>query len=81
VIEIQDSGCGMDLEFITNRLFKPFDTTKGNAGMGMGAYESRQYVQELGGEITVKSTVGEGTLVTLHLPLSEHNADLVNLRL
>jgi putative PEP-CTERM system histidine kinase len=75
ILEIQDNGCGMDSEFIQKRLFKPFDTTKGNAGMGLGAYESQQYVHELGGEIAVNSTVGEGTLITLLLPLYEGHTD------
>jgi len=71
VIEIRDTGCGMDADFIQNRLFKPFDTTKGNAGMGMGAYESRQIVRNLGGEMSVKSKVGEGTIITIRLPLGK----------
>jgi len=53
-----------------DRLFKPFQTTK-QAGMGIGAYESFQYVQELGGRIDVQSQVGQGTTITLELPLFE----------
>lgn len=53
-----------------DRLFKPFETTK-NTGMGIGAYESFQYVQELGGKVDVHSREGEGTVVTLLLPLIE----------
>lgn len=60
-INIEDNGIGMDEEFIKNRLFKPFDTTKGLAGMGIGAYESREYVRQLGGEIFVSSTPGVGS--------------------
>ena len=41
-------GAGMTPEFVRERLFKPFETTK-PAGMGIGVYESSQYVQELGG--------------------------------
>ena len=51
-IEVGDNGAGMTQEFIRERLFKPFQTTK-QAGMGIGAYESSQYVQELGGKILV----------------------------
>ena len=69
-IEVGDTGHGMTQEFIRDRLFKPFQTTK-NAGMGIGAYESFQYVRELGGTITVKSEPGQGTQVTLLLPLFE----------
>ncbi|HMO47444.1 MAG TPA: PEP-CTERM system histidine kinase PrsK [Rubrivivax sp.] len=69
-IEIGDTGHGMTQEFIRDRLFKPFQTTKG-AGMGIGAYESFQYVRELGGTISVKSEPEVGTEVTLLLPLFE----------
>jgi len=68
-IVIADSGCGMDPEFIRTRLFQPFDTTKGNAGMGIGAYESRQTVEELGGRLEVTSALGQGTTFSLYLPL------------
>lgn len=68
VIEIQDNGCGMDEKFIRDRLFRPFDTTKGNAGMGIGAYECREFVRGLGGEVQVQSRPGEGTLFRLSLP-------------
>ena len=60
----------MTPEFIRDRLFKPFQTTK-DAGMGIGAYESAQYIRELGGELQVDSTPGEGTQMTLVLPLIE----------
>jgi putative PEP-CTERM system histidine kinase len=69
-IEVTDTGQGMSKEFIQERLFKPFQTTK-QAGMGIGAYESFQYVQELGGKINVDSELGRGTRVTMLLPLFE----------
>ncbi|MDH5409726.1 MAG: PEP-CTERM system histidine kinase PrsK, partial [Gammaproteobacteria bacterium] len=69
IIEISDTGHGMDKSFIQNRLFKPFDTTKGNAGMGIGVYETRQFVQQLGGKIKVKSQPGEGTQFLIELPI------------
>ena len=70
LIEVGDTGLGMTQEFVRDRLFKPFQTTK-KAGMGIGAYESFQYVQELGGKITVDSQVNQGTIVTMLLPLFE----------
>ena len=69
-IEVADTGQGMSREFIRDRLFKPFQTTK-QAGMGIGAYESFQYVQELGGKIEVDSELSKGTKVTILLPLFE----------
>lgn len=69
-VVVGDNGAGMSEEFVRNRLFKPFSTTK-TAGMGIGVYESGQYVQELGGKISVDSQEGEGTVVTVLLPLIE----------
>ncbi|MGQ5523147.1 XrtA/PEP-CTERM system histidine kinase PrsK [Chitinimonas sp. PSY-7] len=69
-VEIGDTGHGMSAEFLRERLFKPFQTTK-PAGMGIGAYESFQYVQELGGKVLVDSVVDQGTQVSLLLPLFE----------
>ncbi|MGH8282734.1 MAG: XrtA/PEP-CTERM system histidine kinase PrsK [Gammaproteobacteria bacterium] len=76
-IEVEDDGDGMDEEFIRNRLFKPFFTTKSSKGMGIGAYQAREYVQLLGGRVTVNSTVGRGTLFTLFLPLDVSTDEVV----
>jgi putative PEP-CTERM system histidine kinase len=67
-IAVADSGAGMEQEFIRERLFRPFDSTKGK-GMGIGAYEVREYVRELGGRIQVQSAPGQGTRFSLWLPL------------
>jgi putative PEP-CTERM system histidine kinase len=68
VVEVGDTGHGMSAEFLRERLFKPFQSTK-HTGMGIGAYESQQYVQELGGRILVESAVNVGTRFRLVLPL------------
>ena len=73
MIEVGDTGHGMTQEFVRERLFKPFQTTKAT-GMGIGAYESFQYVQELGGRVQVDSAVDVGTQVRLLLPLFELSA-------
>jgi putative PEP-CTERM system histidine kinase len=67
IIDIVDNGSGMDALFIKDRLFRPFETTKGNAGMGIGVYESREFIRSLGGNIQVKSRVGVGTTFTIEL--------------
>ena len=67
MITVTDTGVGMDDIFIRERLFRPFASTKGT-GMGIGAYESRAYVQELGGDIQVASQPGQGTCFTIRLP-------------
>ena len=73
-IEVGDSGHGMSPDFLRERLFKPFQTTK-QAGMGIGAYESFQYVQELGGKMSVESEVNVGTRITMLLPLFDVGAE------
>ncbi|MET0081730.1 MAG: XrtA/PEP-CTERM system histidine kinase PrsK [Sedimenticola sp.] len=68
IIEVEDDGHGMDERFIRERLFKPFDSTKGLTGMGIGVFESRELIRALGGDISVKSSPGEGTLFQIQLP-------------
>lgn len=67
VIEIEDDGPGMDAEFVRHKLFAPFASTK-SGGYGIGAYESRELVHEMGGRLDVFSRPGEGTLVRIALP-------------
>lgn len=73
-IEVGDTGQGMTKEFIRDRLFKPFQSTK-DSGMGIGAYESAQYVRELGGEMLVESEPGVGTRILVSLPLFTINTE------
>ena len=79
-IVVGDTGHGMTPEFVRDRLFKPFQTTK-PTGMGIGAYESFQYVQELGGKISVESEPDKGTQVTMLVPIfdagTESDLDLL----
>ncbi len=69
LIEVVDDGCGMDEGFVRERLFRPFDTTKGAAGMGIGAYEARETVRGMGGEVEVESVPGAGTTFRIRLPV------------
>ena len=57
-------------EFIRDRLFKPFDSTKGSQGMGIGAHQAREFARDMGGELIVASEPGNGTVVALRLPVS-----------
>lgn len=75
IVEISDTGSGMDAQFIRDRLFRPFDTTKGNAGMGIGVYESREFITNLGGSIDVQSTLGQGTTFRITLNLENNKVD------
>ena len=70
VVEVQDTGTGMDAEFIRMRLFKPFDSTKGKSGMGIGVYETREFIRGLGGDVEVISRIDEGTTMRLRIPIS-----------
>jgi len=71
IVEIADDGTGMDELFIRERLFRPFDSTKGLTGMGVGAYECREFIHSLGGRVEVYSRVGEGTRFKLIIPLAD----------
>ena len=77
MIEVQDTGEGMDATFIRDRLFRPFDTTKGKSGMGIGAYETREYIRSLAGEVEVLSRVNEGTTFRMRIPISEESKNSV----
>jgi len=74
-IEIEDDGAGMDEDFIRNRLFKPFFTTKASKGMGVGAYQAREYVHSMSGAMSVSSTPGQGTVFAIRLPLADPTGD------
>ena len=66
-IEIEDNGPGMDADYIENYLFRPLESAK-ESGFGLGAYQTRQLVRELGGRLEVISDVGEGTIMRVILP-------------
>jgi putative PEP-CTERM system histidine kinase len=70
VIEVRDTGCGMDAAFLRERLFRPFDTTKGSQGMGIGAFQTREFVRSAGGDVHVESLVRKGTRFVISLPLA-----------
>ena len=70
-IFIQDTGSGMSEDYIENHLFKPFVSTKGLTGMGIGVYQSREYLRKIDGTISVTSELGFGTCFTLKLPVEK----------
>ena len=68
VIEIRDTGCGLNAEQLS-RAFEPFFTTKGHEnGTGLGLSVSRNLVIEHGGDIEIESEPGMGTCVRFWLP-------------
>lgn len=73
-VEVEDNGTGMSTDFVQQRLFKPFETTK-DSGMGIGVYESQHYVAGLGGSMHIESAEGLGTCVRIVLPAAAAGAD------
>jgi signal transduction histidine kinase len=68
-IRCHDQGCGMTENFIRERLFRPFESTK-LKGFGIGLYQCRQIVEAHGGRIDVQSVVGQGAEFTVWLPFA-----------
>ena len=71
-VDIRDNGHGMDAEFIKNRLFQPFDSTKTGTGMGIGVHQSKHFIESMGGAIMVQSEERKGTTFRIDLPLVEN---------
>jgi putative PEP-CTERM system histidine kinase len=69
LIEVTDEGPGMDADFVRNELFRPFRSTKGS-GFGIGAYQARETVRQIGGALEVDSAPGRGTTMRIALPLA-----------
>ncbi|MBT8080154.1 MAG: PEP-CTERM system histidine kinase PrsK [Gammaproteobacteria bacterium] len=70
-VAIRDTGTGMAPDFVRERLFRPFDSTKGSGSMGIGAYQARDYIRSLNGQLDVTSEVGSGTTFNVKLPLAD----------
>src|SRR5205823_15058371 len=66
-VAIGDNGRGVAPE-IAQRLFRPFATTKGRRGTGLGLYISRQIAREAGGDLALVSPPGGGARFSLSLP-------------
>src|SRR5690606_15067284 len=69
VVRVVDTGCGMDQALVRDRLCRPFYTTKGRRGMGIGAFQMREYIGSVGGPVDVQSAPGEGTCITMRFPV------------
>jgi len=69
-VSITDKGVGMDGDFIRNRLFQPFASTK-SGGFGIGAFEARSLIQAMGGRLSVESRPGHGTTFTITLKAAD----------
>ncbi len=69
ILRIQDNGSGMDGETL-ERIWDPFFSTRGHAGLGLGLDICRTFVEGLGGTIECRSTPGAGTLFLVQFPSS-----------
>lgn len=67
VLSTSDNGCGMSREFMTQKLFKPFQTTK-KTGLGIGMFHSKLIIEAHKGRIEVDSEPGKGTQFRVFLP-------------
>lgn len=69
-ISISDTGVGIQPDVLP-KIFEPFFSTKGTVGVGLGLPLSRHITEEHGGEVDVQSTPGQGTTVTVFLPIAD----------
>ncbi|WP_313412395.1 ATP-binding protein, partial [Rhodospirillum rubrum] len=67
IVEVADEGPGMEDAFIADGLFRPLNSTK-STGLGIGAFQCREIVRRMGGQLTVTSDRGRGTRMTVLLP-------------
>jgi signal transduction histidine kinase len=67
-IEVRDNGSGIPADKLED-IFRPFVSTKGSRGTGLGLAVSRKILREHGGDIIVLSQVGEGSSFFLRLSL------------
>ena len=71
VVEVRDSGSGIPTDVI-GRIFEPFFTTKPiGVGTGLGLSISHSIVTSLGGQLSVESDVGKGTVFRIVLPVAK----------
>ncbi|HXI66261.1 MAG TPA: ATP-binding protein [Gemmatimonadales bacterium] len=68
-VSVTDNGKGVSPE-ISSRLFRPFATTKGRRGTGLGLYISRQIAREAGGDLVLAPSPGGGARFVLSLPVA-----------
>jgi len=73
ILTISDRGKGMSAEFIRNRLFRPFASTK-ESGFGIGAYEARALIAAMNGRVEVASWEGRGSRFSIILPAITEDA-------
>jgi putative PEP-CTERM system histidine kinase len=74
VISISDNGCGMSDDFVHQRLFRPFESTKGGTALGIGAFQLRDVVRASHGTLGVRTIEGAGSVFSIRIPLAPEPA-------
>ena len=75
LVEVQDTGCGIDPEHLS-RLFDPFFTTKpAGVGSGLGLSICHSIIDSLGGSIQASSEPGKGSAMLIRLPAMAEESD------
>lgn len=67
-VTISDTGGGMSESFIKEKLFHPFSTTKSENGIGIGAYLTKSYIEEIGASLKVISQENVGSTFIIQFP-------------
>jgi putative PEP-CTERM system histidine kinase len=74
VISVSDNGCGMSDDFVHQRLFRPFESTKGGTALGIGAFQLRDAVRASRGTLGVRTIEGAGSVFSIRIPLAPEPA-------
>jgi len=74
VISVSDNGCGMTEDFVRERLFRPFESTKGGTALGIGAFQLREIVRASHGTLGVRTIEGAGSVFSIRIPLAAESA-------
>jgi len=67
MLTVTDTGCGMGPDFLSQSLFRPFQTTK-KQGIGIGMFQCKMIVEAHHGKIEVQSELNKGTTFRILLP-------------
>lgn len=73
-LEVIDNGSGMDPEFVESVFFAPFGSTK-EGGYGIGGFQIRQHIRDIGAKLDVISEPGYGTTLRITFPYEKFSSD------
>ena len=70
IVRVADNGCGISPENLPRIFASDFTTKRMRGGMGLGLFIARKIVEMFGGDLTAESTVGQGTTMSISLPVA-----------